>query len=156
MRRSRRVVKRKASKRKKLTNGALAAGTAAAITLSTQLSAHKATAAPASNPHLLPVAADTDADLLTNVEEAILAYLDFEPDQNRNGAIDGVELATLCAAAIKGLPLEGDAAPGETYRRDYLMYGLETCDQCGTQVNMGFFEVIVPDTALMVGCPFIS
>ena len=156
MRRSRRVVKRKASKRKKLTNGALAAGTAAAITLSTQLSAHKATAAPASNPHLLPVAADTDADLLTNVEEAILAYLDFEPDQNRNGAIDGVELATLCAAAIKGLPLEGDAAPGETYRKDYLMYGLETCDQCGTQVNMGFFEVIVPDAALMVGCPLIS
>jgi hypothetical protein len=153
MRRSRRVLRRKLRKHRKRV---LAAGTAAAITLSTQASIHKAAAGSVFDPHRLGVAADTDGDLLADSEEAALFYARSEADQNRNGVIDGVELAVLCAAAIKGLPLEAEAGPGQTYKKEYPVYGMETCEKCGVVVNMGYFEIIVPGTTMAIGCPFIS
>ena len=108
--------------------------------------------------HQLPVEEDTDGDLLADNEEQALAYLPFEPDQNKNGTSDGVELAKLCAAGIDDLPQwdgQGDP-PNETYKWYILALGLETCDICGQQFNMGSVVVVNPNLSLTVGCPFIS
>ncbi|MCK4294152.1 MAG: hypothetical protein KAY65_13215 [Planctomycetes bacterium] len=156
MRRLRRAKQRQARKSRKLKRRFVAAGAAAAITLGAGVTLHKALGAPGPDPHQLPVAADADADLLADAEEAALAYLDFEPDQNRNGTSDGVELAKLCAADINDLPFEGEAGPDETYKREHWTFGLETCDYCPTQVNMGFVEIVNPKHHLTVACPFIS
>lgn len=156
MRKLRRAHQRRLKKRKKLRNRAIAAGTAAAITLGTGLTLHKALAAYTPDIHELPVPQDTDGDLLADSEEAALAYLDFEPDQNRNAVPDGVELAKLAAADINDLPLESQAGPGQTYKKIHGAFGMETCDQCSMRVNMGFVEIVNPTKALTVYCPLIS
>ncbi|HUS72181.1 MAG TPA: hypothetical protein VMY06_03870 [Sedimentisphaerales bacterium] len=110
--------------------------------------------------HQLPVAEDTDGDLLTDNEEKALAYLPFNPDQNRNGTLDGVELARLCETDINDLPTwdpqSGDPEPNQTYKWYKLTFGLETCDICGQQFNMGGVVVVNPNRSLTVSCPFIS
>lgn len=156
MRKLRRARQRHARKRRKLKQCAIAAGTTAAIALGTGISLHKALAAHTPDPHQLPVAQDADADLLADSEEAALAYLDFEPDQNRNGTPDGVELAKLAAADINDLPLENQAGPDETYKNEHPTYGSENCDKCTMQINMGFVEIVNQKRALTVACPFIS
>lgn len=143
-------------KRRKFRKRAVAAGAAAAISLGTGMTLHKAFAAFPPDVHQLPVDHDSDGDLLANAEEATLAYLEFERDQNRNGTLDGAELAQFCAADINDLPLEADAEPGETYKVEHWTFGLETCDYCPTVVNMGFVEIVNPTRVLRVPCPFIS
>jgi len=110
--------------------------------------------------HQLPVEEDTDGDLLADSEEKALAYLPFEPDQNRNGTSDGVELAKLCAADINDLPTwdpqSGEPEPNETYKGYILTGGSETCDICGQQFNMGGVVVVNPNRSLTVSCPFVS
>ncbi|MBA7679379.1 hypothetical protein ES703_87671 [subsurface metagenome] len=110
--------------------------------------------------HQLPVAEDTDGDLLADIEEKALAYLSFNPDQNRNDTLDGVELAKLCTADINDLPTwdpqSGTPEPNETYKWHILTFGLETCDICGQQFNMGGVVVVNPNRSLTVNCPFIS
>jgi hypothetical protein len=110
--------------------------------------------------HQLPVDEDTDGDLLADSEEKELAYLPFEPDQNKNGTSDGVELAKLCEADINDLPTwdpqSGNPEPNETYKFYVYTFGLETCDICGRQFNMGGVVVVNPNRSLTVNCPFIS
>lgn len=156
MRRQRKVIRRRRRKYKKLRRGVVTAGTAAAITLGSQVAINKALAGPLLDGHQLPVAADADGDLLADAEEAALAYLAFEPDQNRNGILDGVELAQLSAAKINALPLKEDAGPGEIFKVESWTYGMETCDQCGMEINMGFVEVVNPTRVRTASCPFIS
>jgi hypothetical protein len=60
----------------KLKSRALAAGTAAAITLVTGMSASKPFAE--SDKHQLPVSRDVDGDLLANKEELAIGYRVFE------------------------------------------------------------------------------
>jgi len=109
--------------------------------------------------HQLPVEDDTDGDLLADSEEKALSYLPFEPDQNRNGTSDGVELAKLCEADINDLPTwdpqSGNPEPDETYKFYVYTFGLETCDICGKQFNMGGVVVVNPNRSLTVNCPFI-
>ncbi len=154
MRRLRRAKERQARKSRKLKRRFVAAGAAAAITLGAGVTLHKALGAPGPDPHQLPVAADGDADLLAHAEEAALAYLDFERDQNRNGTPDGVELAKLCAADINDLPWQGEAAPGQAYKWFAPQYGLETCDVCGETIGMGPGGVVNPHKAISVEFPF--
>jgi hypothetical protein len=110
--------------------------------------------------HQLPVEEDTDGDLLADSEEKALAYVPFEPDQNKNGTSDGVELAKLCEADINDLPTwdpqSGEPEPNETYKSYVYTFGLETCDICGQQFNMGGVVVVNPNRILTVNCPFIS
>jgi len=143
-------------KRKQYRKRAVAAGTAAAISLGTGVTLHKALAALGPDVHQLSVAHDSDGDLLADAEEATLGYLEFERDQNRNGILDGVELARLCAADINDLPLKDNAGPGETYKVEHWAFGLETCDQCGAVLNMGFVDIVNPTASLTLSCPFIS
>ena len=110
--------------------------------------------------HQLPVEEDMDGDLLADSEEKALSYLPFEPDQNRNGTSDGVELAKLCEADINDLPTwdpqSGNPEPNVTYKYYVYTFGLETCDICGQQFNMGGVVVVNPNRSLTVNCPFIS
>jgi len=154
MRRPHSSRRKRPGKHRRFRRRALAAGTAAAISLGTQLGTQRA-AAGGPDPHLLPVPADTDGDFLADTEEALLAYLKANPDQNRNDVLDGVELARLVAAAIDDLPTEPNAAPGQTYRVEHPAFGLETCESCPTQINMGFVEIVNPVKHLTVACPYI-
>jgi hypothetical protein len=106
--------------------------------------------------HQLPVEEDTDGDLLADNEEKALAYLPFEPDQNKNGTSDGIELAKLCAADINDLPLENEADPNEIFKGFAYALGIEICDICGEVVNMGGAWVTNPRLNLTVYFPILA
>jgi hypothetical protein len=165
MRRLRRAHQRGVRKRRKFKQQAIAAGTAAAITLGTGVSLNKALAGfpqsgvPGHTPdkHELPIGQDADADLLANKEEFAIGYRIFKPDQNCNEIPDGVELAKRCAAVIEQLPWENEVTdPNQTYRWLTATFGLETCDVCGATVNMGQAGIVNPRLGLQVDYPLIA
>ncbi len=146
--------KEQAKWRKKFNKRAVAAGTAAVITLGAGVGINKALAEYTPDPHELPVSQDADNDLLADSEEAALAYLAFDPDQNRNGIPDGIELAKLCATDINNLPWENEAGPNETYKWWGPQMGLHTCDICGATMGMGPGGVINPRLGISVSFDF--
>ena len=152
MRRLRRAYQRSATKREKLRRRAVAAGTAAVITFGAGASLNKAFAKDTADGHEQPVSQDADADLLADAEEAGIGYQPFISDQNRNAVPDGVELATRCAALINELPVYIPGTmmpiPNKTYRIQRAMFGIERCDICGQEVNMGGCEIINPALGL--------
>jgi hypothetical protein len=137
--------------RKRFRYKALTAGTAAAITLGTGAGIHKAFAGntePAPDGHQIAVSQDSDSDLLADTEEFSIGYQPFNSDQNKNEMQDGVELAIHLAAIIDELPIYIPGTkmpiPNEAYKIEHLMYGLEKCDICGENVNMGGIEIVNP------------
>ena len=157
MRRLKRAYQRNMGKRRKLKRRAIAAGTAAAITVGTGVSLNKALAGYQPDKHELAVSQDTDADLLTNAEEIAIGYRPFAPDQNRNQIPDGVELAKRCTAVIRQLPWEEEVTdPNQTYKCTTPTFGLEVCDICGAAVNMGPAGIVNPRLSLYVDCPLIA
>ena len=103
---------------------------------------------------MLPVWSDPDGDLLTSAEELALDRDPQNPDQNANHILDGPELARALAAEIAGLP---DKAANDTvYRADFLLRGLERCDICGTNVNMGHLTICNPPAQLYAKLPYIA
>jgi hypothetical protein len=159
MRRLRRASERHARQQIKKSNrfkqSALAAGTAAVITLGAGLSLNKVLAAQPPDRHELPVAQDTDEDLLSDSEEAELAYRVSDPDQNRNEMRDGVELARLSAAEVNELPWENEALPGQTYKWWAPQFGVEQCDICGEWIGMGPGGVVNPRLGISADFPFL-
>ena len=147
-----RHVREQAKRHRKFRQRAVAAGIVAAITLGTGVGVNKAFAAYTPDPHELTVSQDTDADLLTNKEELAIGYQAFNSDQNRNEVPDGAELAKRCAADTNELPIYdqygGEPEPNETYRIEILFRGVETCDICGTIVNMGGVVIVNPALSL--------
>jgi len=155
-----RRLRRKAQQRhirehSKFKRRAISAGAAVAITLGTAAITNKAFAADPPDLHQLPVSQDADTDLLADTEEAALAYLAFNPDQNRNGTADGIELARLCAADINDLPWGNQAEPNETYKWWAPQFGVETCDICGATLVMGPGGVVNPQLGISVQFPFL-
>lgn len=148
MRRLRRVHQRQKIKSEKFRRRAIAAGTAAAITFSAGTTLNQIFAKDIAENHQQPISRDADADLLAEVEELGIGYLPFVSDQNKNTIPDGVELAQHCAAIINDLytyiPGTMMPIPNETYRIKHSMFGLERCDICGQEVNMGGSEIINP------------
>ena len=157
MRRLRRAYQRnarqEAKRRKKFKQRAIAAGTAAAITLGAGVGLTKALAH-TPDIHELPVSQDADADLLADTEEVTLGYCPFNPDQNRNEIPDGVDLAKCCYTAIEQLPWQNEADPEETYKWWAPQYGLHTCDICGATMAMGLGGVVNPRLGISVVFPF--
>jgi len=149
-----RDAREQAKRRKKFKQRAIAAGTAAVITLGAGVSLTKALAH-TPDIHELPVSQDADADLLADTEEVALGYCPFNPDQNRNEIPDGVELAKYCAADINELPWQNEASPGETYKWWAPQFGLERCDICGAEIVMGPGGVVNPRLGLDVRFPFL-
>jgi hypothetical protein len=163
MKRLRRAYRKQAQKRNKLPcirsvtafrQRAIAAGTAAAITLGAGAGLNKALAKdkPGVVTHQSPVNGDADADLLSDVEETAIGYRPFIADQNRNEIPDGVELAQKCFTDINDLPVYiPDTAmpiPNKTYKIVHALFGIEQCDICGREVNMGGVEIINPNLGL--------
>jgi len=159
MRRLRRAYQRnarqEAKRRKKFRQGAIAAGTAAAITLGAGVCLTKALAH-TPDIHELPVIQDADADLLADTEEVTLGYCPFNPDQNRNQIPDGVDLAKYCFADINDLPVwdtsSGNPEPNEPYKTIVAAaFGIETCAVCGKDdIVMIEWEVVNPENGIRV------
>jgi hypothetical protein len=156
MRRLRRAQQRDARERKIFKRQAVAAGAAAVITLGAGFALNKGIAANVPDKHQLPVKQDIDADLLADREEFAIGYQPYAGDQNRNGTLDGLELATHCAAIIAQLPWQDDAAPGATCKWHAPQFGLETCEICGQTVNMGPATIVNPRLGVEVKCPLIA
>lgn len=134
-----------AKRHKKFRQRAVAAGTAAAITLGAGVGINKALAH-TPDIHELPVSQDADADLLANKEELAIGYRVFNADQNRSGIPDGVELAKRCVADVNELPMwdgQGDP-PNEIYKISHAFFGVEQCDVCGQWIHMGGWEIVNP------------
>ncbi|UCE99555.1 MAG: hypothetical protein JSV82_00335 [Planctomycetota bacterium] len=152
MRKLKRAHQRHVRERKKFKKRAVAAGTAAAITLGSGVCLHKALAAYIPDLHELVVSQDVDADLLANAEEVEIGYHAFKGDQNRNEIPDGVELAKPCAAIINQLPVweypYEDPEPNEVYKTRVTTLGQELCDICGAAINMGGVRIVNPTSGL--------
>ncbi len=152
MKRLRRAYQRQTSKRNKFRKRAIAAGTAAAITFGAGAGLNKALAKDKPVTHQQPVARDADADLLADAEETAIGYRPFITDQNRNEVADGVDLAEHCAAVINALPAYYPGTmmpiPNETHKVVHALFGLERCDICGQEVNMGGVEIVNPNLGL--------
>ncbi len=148
MRRLRRAQQRHARQNRRFRRRAVAAGTAAVISLATGATLQKAFAGMNSDPHQLPVSRDADTDLLANAEELAIGYQPSRPDQNQNQIPDGVELARQCPAAVRELPIfvygSPIPPPGETYKMEHALDGLEQCHICGHWIHMGGWEIINP------------
>ena len=103
--------------------------------------------------HWLHVQPDTDGDLLANGEETELAKDPLNPDEDSNQVLDGVDLARIAAAEIAALPTGPVAA---VYRLDFPLRGVERCDICGTNANMGHLTVCNPIAQLYAHVPYIT
>lgn len=107
------------------------------------------------NEHQLPVDGnDFDKDLLTDNEELKAGYDLYDADQDANIVPDGVELAKQCREIIDGLPLY---EPGITQicKKENLLRGIEHCDICSAEVNMGTIEIINPSLQLSTEVPLL-
>ena len=142
--------------RRQFKQRAIMAGVAVAITLGTSVSVSKALNGDPPDLHQLPVAQDADTDLLADSEEAALAYLASNPDQNRNAILDGVELSKQSFIDINVLhvwdSLSGNPEPNETYKKIVAAaFGLETCAICGkSDIVMIKWEAVNPQKAISV------
>jgi len=152
MRKLKRAHQRHTRECKKFKKRAVAAGTAAVVTLGAGLGLHKAVAAYMPDLHELVVSQDADADLLANTEEVAIDYRAFKGDQNRNEIPDGVELAKRCATIINQLPVweypYEDLEPNEIYKTHWYALGQESCDICGAVMNMGGVRIVNPTSGL--------
>ena len=113
------------------------------------------------DPHWLPnpLPGDSDWARILDAEEVAFGILDpHDPDQDSNQELDGLELARLLGEVIDVLPwwAPPDPAPEEIVKIDYSQWGMELCDVCGEQVNMGFIRVYNPWKDLGVDLHFIG
>jgi hypothetical protein len=92
--------------------------------------------------HLVPVENDSDTDYLSDQEESTIGYDPDNPDEDGNWVSDGADLAGQMATIIDGLP-QGPL-PDQVYRIEHFQYGIEFCEVCGEEVNMGYVEIHNP------------
>ncbi len=157
MRKLRRAQAKHARTNRRIQRRILATGAAAAISLTSPAALAQPLRTPVADQHQIGIAQDADRDLLTDREEYALGYLPGQPDQNRTGTVDGVELALRCAQALAQLPSDPNvAAEGGSYKEEMLVFGLETCDVCGEPVNMGVIRVVHPSLGLTVEIPVLA
>ena len=132
----------------------MAAGTAAAISLGGTVLAGGPV--PTNDDHQILVAPDADKDFLTNAEESAIGYRAFSQDQNRNAFGDGVELAARCGETIAQLPAADANEPGRIHKVEKPLRGIEVCEICGGNINMGTVELINPGLELRMELPYLT
>ncbi len=121
---------------------AVAAGIVAALT---GLALNRAVA---QDPHWLPLAPGLDLNgnyLLDGVEEGLLGLSADTPAQ---------ALAAEVMAAINRLPQS--TTPGGTYVEHFPLWGVEKCNVCGADINMGFALVRNERLKEEIALPYIA
>jgi uncharacterized protein (UPF0212 family) len=103
--------------------------------------------------HRLPIEGDTDSDGLIDIVESRFSCQTGNPDTDGDGVADGVQLARQYWGEIEALPQQVSSVP---YRLDRLVYGIETCEMCGEEVNMGYLEIVNPAENFRTEVPYLS
>jgi hypothetical protein len=103
--------------------------------------------------HRLPVQGDNDGDGLADKTESRFGCQAGNPDSDGDGVADGVQLARQLWTEIEALPQQVSTVP---YRVEHQAKGIETCEVCGLEVNMGYVEIINPAEDYSLQLPFIS
>ncbi len=106
--------------------------------------------------HLLPVDNDTDGDGLTDAEEDSLAsdYAIQEKDIDHDGVPDGAQVAEDLIRLFPELKEKPDGIHSHiTLNR---VWGVETCQICGSTHNMGTVEILNPENNRKYEIPFLS
>ena len=102
---------------------------------------------------------DIDGDLLGDSEELEAGYNLYDPDQDNDLTPDGIELAKLCAVAIRQLPIFPSFAPPEI-QEPYVIFGTadgqETCGVCGRTIGMGAYGIVNPRLGLTYWVLFLQ
>jgi len=111
-------------------------------------------AEPTTDVHWLSVEGDLDKDGLADHLEPSFNLDPQKADTDRDGVPDGVQLAKEMWGAIMALPREvRDDGP---YVLEHLERGVETCEKCGTSINMGYVEIVNPMKDLSIGIPLVG
>lgn len=96
------------------------------------------------DPHQTPLSQyeDSDADLLKDAEEAILNTNPYNPDEDNNKSLDGVDLALSLYSLVSKLSTE--PTNNQPYITFYMAFGVESCNVCGEPINMGLCRITNP------------
>lgn len=103
--------------------------------------------------HQLPIESDEDHDGLTDQLETRFGSQAGNPDSDGDGVRDGAQLARQHWKEIEALPHAPSSGP---YRIEHKARGIETCERCGLEVNMGYAEIINPAENFHVELPYLS
>lgn len=103
--------------------------------------------------HQLPIEFDEDHDGLTDQLETRFGSQAGNPDSDGDGVRDGAQLARQHWKEIEALPHAPSSGP---YRIEHKQRGIETCERCGLEVNMGYVEIINPAESFRVELPYLS
>ena len=125
---------------------------AAALTLFLSSASLLAQVIPDSS-HYIPVPQDLDQDYLSDAEEVYVGSNFFDA-YTLPGITDNLYWTGYFKAMIDALPTTPQT--NQPYREDYYMYGLETCQKCGVEVNMGYVRIINPMRQMQLDIPFIG
>jgi len=104
--------------------------------------------------HQLDVNNDSDGDLLSDSEESALGRDPYNADESGNFRVDGEDMSVRMAAKIDKLPF--GPLPDEVYKEECIAYGIEYCEICGKEYNMGYLSITDPIKALTVEIPFVG
>jgi len=107
------------------------------------------------NPHLfaLPGDIDGDQDFLEDRYEPILGLSERHKDSDHDGLWDGPDLALSLLPSYLALP----ATPRSDgpYVEDHMLRGLEQCNVCQQNVNMGYARLVNPLENLEIELPYL-
>jgi hypothetical protein len=105
--------------------------------------------------HYIPVSNDLDQDFLSDAEEIYVgSNFFYEYTLPWYMYSDNVYWTSRFKAIIDGLPTSPQS--DQPYREDYYMFGSETCQKCGIDVNMGFVRLINPLRQMQMDIPYIG
>ncbi len=97
---------------------------------------------------------DEDGDYISFAEEVLRGVDWHNPSTAPDTLLDGIALAYELKSLIDSLP----ETPQEQdpYKVLEYQYGVEFCEICGAEVNMGFIRLIFPARGLSTEIPFIA
>jgi hypothetical protein len=105
--------------------------------------------------HYIPVANDLDQDFLSDAEEIYVgSNFFYEYTLPWYMYSDNVYWTSRFKAVIDALPTTPQS--DRPYREDYYMFGSETCQKCGIDINMGFVRLINPLRQMQIDIPYIG
>jgi hypothetical protein len=125
---------------------------AAALTLFLSSTSLPAQVIPDSS-HYIPVPQDLDQDYLSDAEEVYVGS-NFFYAYTLPGITDNLYWTGYFKAIIDALPTTPQT--NQPYREDFNMNGLETCQKCGAQVNMGYVRIINPMRQMQTDIPYLG